>query len=160
VNWSPNLQTAVSDLEVEYSEELGKLYYFKYMLADGSGNFIPVATTRPETILGDTAVCVHPEDERYKAFVGKKVKVPMTDREIPGKQNMKHRKQRQIGGIVCPVSSVALYELLTFPFLVCDALQCCYLAHHRGNNFMRTIRTSAVIYYKEATIFVCLSVYA
>ena len=61
VNWSPNLMTAVSDLEVDYTEEMGKLFFFKYELADGSGNFIPVATTRPETILGDTAVCVHPE---------------------------------------------------------------------------------------------------
>ena len=82
VNWSPNLQTAVSDLEVDYSEEMGNLYYFKYPLADGSGDFIPVATTRPETILGDTAVCVHPDDERYKAFIGKKVHVPMTNREV------------------------------------------------------------------------------
>jgi len=82
VNWSPNLQTAVSDLEVDYSEEMGNLYHFKYPLADGSGDFIPVATTRPETILGDTAVCVHPDDERYKKFIGKKVCVPMTDREI------------------------------------------------------------------------------
>ena len=61
VNWSPNLMTAVSDLEVEYTEEMGKLYFFKYELADGSGDFISVATTRPETILGDTAVCVHPD---------------------------------------------------------------------------------------------------
>lgn len=83
VNWSPNLQTAVSDLEVEYSEEMGTLHTFKYPLSDGSG-FIPVATTRPETILGDTAVCVHPEDERYKAFIGKTVRVPFTDRDIPG----------------------------------------------------------------------------
>ena len=82
VNWSPNLQTAVSDLEVEYSEEVGTLYTFRYELSDGSG-FIPVATTRPETIIGDTAVCVHPEDERYKAFVGKTVKVPMSDRAVP-----------------------------------------------------------------------------
>ena len=82
VNWSPNLQTAVSDLEVEYSEEVGKLYQFKYPLSDGSG-FIPVATTRPETILGDTAVCVHPDDDRYKAFIGKTVRVPMTTRDIP-----------------------------------------------------------------------------
>lgn len=81
VNWSPNLQTAVSDLEVEYSEEMGSLFHFKYPLADGSG-FIPVATTRPETILGDTAVCVHPDDERYRQFIGKKVVVPMTNREI------------------------------------------------------------------------------
>lgn len=82
VNWSPNLQTAVSDLEVDYVEEEGKLYTFKYELADGSG-FIPVATTRPETIIGDTAVCVHPNDARYAAFVGKTVKVPMSDREVP-----------------------------------------------------------------------------
>jgi len=89
VNWSPHLQTAVSDLEVEYSEEEGKLYYFKYILATDADSdadsevFIPVATTRPETILGDTAVCVHPEDERYKHLIGKQVKVPTTDRLIP-----------------------------------------------------------------------------
>jgi len=83
INWSPGLKTAVSDLEVEYSEEAGKLYYFKYVLADGSGHFIPVATTRPETILGDTAVAVHPEDPRYAGFVGKTVLVPILGREIP-----------------------------------------------------------------------------
>ncbi len=83
INWSPGLRTAVSDLEVEYSQEQGTLYFFKYMLADGSGDFIPVATTRPETILGDTAVAVHPEDERYTRFVGKQVVVPMLGREIP-----------------------------------------------------------------------------
>ena len=83
INWSPGLKTAVSDLEVEYSEEEGKLYFFKYMLADGSGDYIPVATTRPETILGDTAVAVHPEDERYQAFIGKSVSVPILGREIP-----------------------------------------------------------------------------
>jgi valyl-tRNA synthetase len=83
VNWSPGLMTAVSDLEVEYSEEEATLFYFKYMLADKSGEYIPVATIRPETILGDTAVAVHPEDERYKKFVGKKVVVPMLGREIP-----------------------------------------------------------------------------
>jgi len=83
INWSPGLQTAVSDLEVEYSEEQGKLYHFKYMLADGSGDYIPVATTRPETIPGDTAVAVHPEDERYARFVGKRVIVPILGREIP-----------------------------------------------------------------------------
>jgi len=75
--------TAVSDLEVEYSEEPGTLYYFKYMLADGSGEYIPVATTRPETILGDTAVAVHPEDPRYQKFVGKQVVVPIIGRAIP-----------------------------------------------------------------------------
>ncbi|NLA79990.1 MAG: valine--tRNA ligase, partial [Chloroflexi bacterium] len=83
INWSPGLQTAVSDLEVEYSEEPGKLYYFKYMLSDGSGDYLPVATTRPETIPGDTAVAVHPEDDHYAAFVGKTVLVPSLGREIP-----------------------------------------------------------------------------
>jgi valyl-tRNA synthetase len=81
--WSPGLMTAISDLEVEYEQEPGKLYYFKYMLADGSGDFIPVATTRPETILGDTAVAVHPDDERYIDIIGKKVLVPILGREIP-----------------------------------------------------------------------------
>jgi len=83
INWSPGLKTAVSDLEVEYSEEMGALYYFRYPLADGSGDFIPVATTRPETILGDTAVAVHPEDPRYQRFIGKMVRVPVIGREIP-----------------------------------------------------------------------------
>ncbi|MFN8384300.1 MAG: valine--tRNA ligase [Anaerolineales bacterium] len=82
INWSPGLKTAVSDLEVEYSDEEAKLYYFKYMLKD-SDEFIPVATIRPETILGDTAVAVHPEDERFKKFIGKTAVVPMLGREIP-----------------------------------------------------------------------------
>ena len=82
INWSPGLQTAVSDLEVEYSEEEGSLYYFKYRVK-GSDEFIPVATTRPETILGDTAVAVHPEDARYKNLLGKSCLVPILDREIP-----------------------------------------------------------------------------
>jgi valyl-tRNA synthetase len=82
INWSPGLRTAVSDLEVEYSEEEGLLYFFKYRIK-GSDEFIPVATTRPETILGDTGVAVHPNDERYKKFVGKTALVPMLDREIP-----------------------------------------------------------------------------
>ena len=83
INWSPGLKTAVSDLEVEYSEEPGSLYYFKYMLADESGEYIPVATTRPETILADTAVAVHPQDERYQKFIGRQVSVPMLGRSIP-----------------------------------------------------------------------------
>jgi len=82
INWSPGLKTAVSDLEVEYSEEEATLYYFKYMLAD-SDEYIPVATIRPETILGDTAVAVHPDDERYKKFIGRKAIVPILGREIP-----------------------------------------------------------------------------
>ncbi len=82
INWSPGLKTAVSDLEVEYSEEAGTLYYFKYMLAD-SDDYLPVATTRPETILGDTAVAVHPEDDRYRAYIGREVIVPILGRRIP-----------------------------------------------------------------------------
>ncbi|MFQ5932757.1 MAG: class I tRNA ligase family protein, partial [Nitrospiraceae bacterium] len=82
INWSPGLQTAVSDLEVEYSEEMGTLYTFKYPL-EGSDEHIPVATTRPESILGDTAVAVHPEDERYRLFVGQTCLVPMLERPIP-----------------------------------------------------------------------------
>jgi valyl-tRNA synthetase len=82
INWSPGLKTAVSDLEVEYSEEDATLYYFKYKLKD-SDEFIPVATIRPETILGDTAVAVHPEDERYQKYIGKTVIVPILGREIP-----------------------------------------------------------------------------
>jgi valyl-tRNA synthetase len=83
INWSPGLRTAVSDLEVEYSQEPGFLYHFKYVLADNPDEFIPVATTRPETILGDTAVAVHPEDERYQKFVGRKVIVPILNRIVP-----------------------------------------------------------------------------
>src|SRR5512146_2940265 len=116
INWSPGLKTAVSDLEVEYSEEEATLYYFKYMLVPetpsghrppppnvgegvsfdsamarhlgeagggAAGDYIPVATVRPETILGDTAVAVHPEDERYKKFIGRKAIVPILGREIP-----------------------------------------------------------------------------
>ena len=82
VNWSPGLKTAVSDLEVEYSEEQGTLYFFKYQVKD-SDSFLPVATTRPETILGDTAVAVHPDDDRYKNLIGKTVLVPILNREIP-----------------------------------------------------------------------------
>ena len=83
INWSPGLRTAVSDLEVEYSQEQGTLYYFKYVLADNPDEYIPVATTRPETILGDTAVAVHPDDPRYQKFVGRQVRVPILGRIIP-----------------------------------------------------------------------------
>jgi valyl-tRNA synthetase len=83
INWSPGLKTAVSDLEVEYAEEPGTLYYFKYRLADNPDEFIAVATTRPETILGDTAVAVHPDDTRYQKFVGRQVVVPVLGRKIP-----------------------------------------------------------------------------
>jgi len=82
INWSPGLKTAVSDLEVEYAEEDATLYYFKYMLKD-SYEYIPVATIRPETILGDTAVAVHPNDQRYKKYIGRRAIVPVLGREIP-----------------------------------------------------------------------------
>ena len=82
VNWDPSLQTAVSNLEVENIETKGKLWHIKYPLADGTG-WIVVATTRPETMLGDTGVAVNPNDDRYESFVGRMVKLPLTDREIP-----------------------------------------------------------------------------
>ncbi len=82
VNWDPVLHTAVSDLEVISEEESGFLWHMRYPLADGSGHLV-VATTRPETMLGDTAVAVHPEDERYQALVGKAIRLPLTNREIP-----------------------------------------------------------------------------
>jgi len=82
VSWDPTLKSAVSDLEVESEEEDGFLWHIRYPLADGSGSVV-VATTRPETMLGDTAVMVHPEDERYAAMVGRMVKLPLVDRLIP-----------------------------------------------------------------------------
>ncbi|GFH12175.1 uncharacterized protein HaLaN_07812 [Haematococcus lacustris] len=85
VNWSPAMLTAVSDLEVDYCEESGFLYFFKYPIVGGeNGAFLPVATTRPETILGDTAVAVHPEDPRYQHLIGMECEVPMSGgRRIP-----------------------------------------------------------------------------
>lgn len=82
VNWSGPLETAISDLEVEYQQTKGSLYHISYPLEDESESLV-VATTRPETLLGDTAVCVHPEDERYKHLIGKKVKLPLIQRLIP-----------------------------------------------------------------------------
>jgi valyl-tRNA synthetase len=82
VNWDPQARTAVSDEEVIYREVKSKLYYVKYKLED-SDDFVTIATTRPETILGDTAVCVNPADERYKHLAGKKVLVPMINRVVP-----------------------------------------------------------------------------
>ncbi len=82
VNWDPKLHTAISDLEVEMREVKGSLWHLRYPLADGSGHIV-VATTRPETMLGDSAVAVHPEDERYRALVGREVLLPLTGRRIP-----------------------------------------------------------------------------
>ena len=82
VNWDPVLHTAVSDLEVLSEEEAGHLWHFNYPLTDGSGH-LTVATTRPETMLGDTAVAVHPEDERYQHLIGQTITLPLVGREIP-----------------------------------------------------------------------------
>jgi valyl-tRNA synthetase len=82
VNWDPVLHTAVSDLEVLSEEEAGFMWHMRYPLADGSGSLV-VATTRPETMLGDTAVAVHPEDPRYHGYIGKQIKLPITGRLIP-----------------------------------------------------------------------------
>ena len=82
VNWDPVLKTAVSDLEVENEEENGHIWHLRYPLSDGSGEMV-VATTRQETMLGDQAVAVHPEDERYAALVGQTITLPLVGREIP-----------------------------------------------------------------------------
>ncbi|MCX7990985.1 MAG: valine--tRNA ligase [Proteobacteria bacterium] len=83
INWCPRCETALSDLEVEYEEKDGSLYYIKYPFADDETKYLVVATTRPETMLGDTAVAVNPEDKRYKDFIGKELILPLTGRKIP-----------------------------------------------------------------------------
>ena len=82
INWSPSLESALSDLEVDYKEVKGNLYHIRYDLEDGSGS-LTIATTRPETLLADTAVAVNPDDERYASFIGRKLKLPLLDRSIP-----------------------------------------------------------------------------
>lgn len=82
INWDPAAKTSLSDIEVIHKDVEGAFYHMKYPLADGSG-YLEVATTRPETLLGDTAVAVHPDDERYQALIGKKVVLPLVNREIP-----------------------------------------------------------------------------
>ncbi|HSA58389.1 MAG TPA: valine--tRNA ligase [bacterium] len=89
INWCPRCHTALSDIEVEHQETNGHLWHIRY------GDNLVVATTRPETMLGDTAVAVHPEDERYRALIGKKLKLPLTDREIPVIAD--HRVDREFG---------------------------------------------------------------
>ena len=82
INWCPVCQTSISDAEVEHEEQAGHFWHIKYPITDGSG-YVEIATTRPETMLGDTAVAVNPEDERYRHLIGKMLKLPLTDREIP-----------------------------------------------------------------------------
>lgn len=82
INWDPAAKTALSDIEVIHKDVAGHFYHLRYPLTDGSG-FLEVATTRPETIPGDTAVAVHPDDERYQKYIGKTIKLPLMDREIP-----------------------------------------------------------------------------
>ena len=82
INWCPHCKTSISDAEVEYAEKDGNFWHLRYPLTDGSG-YIQLATTRPETMLGDTAVAVHPDDERYKDMIGKTVTLPLVGREIP-----------------------------------------------------------------------------
>ena len=111
INWSPGLKTAVSDLEVDYSEEQGRLYYFKYRIA-GSEEFIPVATTRPETILGDTAVAVHPDDDRYRQWIGKTCLVPILKRTIPVIQDTYVDREFGTGALkITPGHDPADYEI-------------------------------------------------
>jgi valyl-tRNA synthetase len=83
INWCPRCRTALSDIEVEHEERKAKMYHIQYPLADDPSVYLTVATTRPETLLGDTAVAVHPEDSRYNHLIGKKVILPLTDRKIP-----------------------------------------------------------------------------
>ncbi len=82
INWCPVCRTSISDAEVEHEEQAGHFWYINYPIADGSG-YVQIATTRPETMLGDAAVAVNPEDERYMHLIGKTLKLPLTDREIP-----------------------------------------------------------------------------
>ena len=82
INWCPNCKTSISDIECEYEDQQGHFWHINYPFADGSGS-LEIATTRPETLLGDTAVAVNPKDERYASIVGKMLKLPLTDREIP-----------------------------------------------------------------------------
>ena len=82
INWDPVQRTALSNIEVIHKDVEGAFYHLKYFLADGSGDYLEVATTRPETLFGDTAVAVHPEDERYQKYIGKTVLLPVTNKEI------------------------------------------------------------------------------
>lgn len=111
INWSPALESAISDLEVEYKEIKGSLYHIRYDLEDGSGHLV-IATTRPETLLADTAVAVHPEDERYKNFIGKNLVLPISGRKIPVIADAHVEKEFGTGALkVTPAHDFNDYEM-------------------------------------------------
>ncbi len=111
VNWDPSAKTAVSDEEVIYKELNSKLYYLKYQV-EGENDYITIATTRPETILGDTAVCVHPDDERFTKFKGKKVIVPLVNRPVPVIQDEYVDREFGTGALkITPAHDIHDYEI-------------------------------------------------
>lgn len=111
VNWDPQAKTAVSDEEVNYKEIQSKLYYVRYQV-EGEDDFVTIATTRPETILGDTAVCVHPEDERFKHLHGKKVIVPLVNRPVPIIQDEYVDREFGTGALkITPAHDINDYEI-------------------------------------------------
>ncbi|MDD5590073.1 MAG: valine--tRNA ligase, partial [Candidatus Portnoybacteria bacterium] len=112
INWCPRCQTSLSDLELEYKEEKSNLWFIKYPIVGEEGKFVIVATTRPETMLGDTAVAINPEDERYKGFVGKKLVLPLVDREIPIVEDRLIDKEFGTGAVkVTPAHDLTDYEI-------------------------------------------------
>ena len=111
VNWDPSAKTAVSDEEVNYKEVQSKLYYVRYQF-EGEDNYITIATTRPETILGDTAVCVHPEDDRFKQFHGKKIIIPLVNRVVPLIQDEYVDREFGTGALkITPAHDINDYEI-------------------------------------------------
>jgi valyl-tRNA synthetase len=111
VNWDPSAKTALSDEEVIYREVKSKLYYLKYKI-EGEDEFLTIATTRPETILGDTAVCVHPGDERYKKFKGKRILVPLINRSVPIIEDEYVDREFGTGALkITPAHDINDYEL-------------------------------------------------
>ena len=111
VNWCPRCGTSLSELELEHKEEKSFLWYIKYPLSDGSGS-VTVATTRPETMLGDTAVAVNPKDKRYSSIVGKKIRLPLSDREIPIVADLKIDLNFGTGALkVTPAHDITDFEI-------------------------------------------------